>query len=139
MNVPQRVMCGIATQSSLQHYFQVLLVSGEILDELLALVAQCADGYQYRGRYVEDLTLLIELIQLLREHGAIPSLDELLFLIPIGLDDGGYDPEGVEVDLVVPLGEGGVQNLLKDVHTLVLDELRLEEVVRVDNQVKQQS
>ena len=52
MDVPQRVMCGIATQGGLQHYFQVLLVRGEILDELLALVAQCADGYQYRGRNV---------------------------------------------------------------------------------------
>ena len=52
MNVPQRVMCGIATQGCLQHYVKVLLVSGEILDELLALVAQGADGYQYRGRYV---------------------------------------------------------------------------------------
>ena len=136
MDVPQRVMCSIATQSGLQNYFQVLLVRGEILDELLTLVAQCADGYQYRGRYVQDLPLLIELIQLLREHCAIPSLDELLFLIPIGLDNGGDDAERVEVDLEVPLGEGGVQDLLQDVHTLVLDELRLEEVVRVDNQVE---
>ena len=39
----------------------------------------------------------------------------------------------------VLLSEGGCQDLLQDVHTLVLDELRLEEVVRVDNQVKQLS
>ena len=52
MDVPQRVMRGIATQGGLQHYVKVLLVSGEILDKLLALVAQGADGYQYRGRYV---------------------------------------------------------------------------------------
>jgi hypothetical protein len=36
----------------LQNYFQVLLVRGEILDKLLTLVAQGADGYQYRGRNV---------------------------------------------------------------------------------------
>ncbi len=60
-----------------------------------------------------------------------------MLLVPIGLDDGGYDPKRVEVDLEVPLSEGGFQNLFQDVHTLVLDELRLEEVVRVDNQIKQ--
>ena len=92
MDVPQRVMRGIAAQSGLQHYIQVLLVRGKILDELFTLVAQCTDSYQDRRCYVKDLPLFIELIQLLREHGAITSLDELLFLVPIGLDDGGYDP-----------------------------------------------
>lgn len=82
---------------------------------------------------MEQITLIVERAQLLREQSAVLVVYKVLLMMRIGLDYGWYQTQTVEVDLIIPLSVSLFDYLLQYIDTLLLYELLLETVVLADH------